>query len=136
MDYAVLKTEIALPAYNGMTDAQISVAVSAKTISTPKKAIVRTDDIINAIQAADFPSTQIPLLQMNLLIGGRETVDASPGTTIRAVFQSIFSGKAATISALSDLVNPYDNATTKWTQSVLGVPYVSALDISAARSLT
>lgn len=134
-NYAALKTEIALPAYNGMADAQIIAAVNAKTVTAPQPAVLNVPDIINAIVPADFTGlTQIQLSQMMLLLGGAGTVNASPGTTIRAVFQNIFAAKATTLANLGALVAPFDNATAPWAATVVGIAAISQPDLNNARA--
>lgn len=134
-NYVALKTEIALPAYNGMNDVQIAAAVNAKTVSTPQLAMLNVPDVVNAIQPADYTAlTQLQLLQMQLLLGGAGTVNASPGTTIRAVFQSIFAGKATTLANLLALVSQYDNATTPWVLVNVGIPSIVPADLVIARN--
>lgn len=39
MDYAALKSEIALPAYAGMTDDQIAATLNAKTVAGPDRQV-------------------------------------------------------------------------------------------------
>lgn len=98
----------------GTTQAKLD-QVNALTVAAAQPAILQVDKVINAISPADFTSlTSLQLQQMMLLLGGNSTVDASPGTTIRSVFQSIFSGKATTLANLSALVSPFDNAVTPW----------------------
>lgn len=134
-NYTALKTEIALPAYNGMTDAQIIAAVNAKTVPAPQPAILNVPDIINAIVKADFNAlTQIQLSQMMLLLGGAGRVNASPGTTIRGVFQDIFLGKVTTLANLGALVAPFDSATALWAATVVGIPAISQPDLNNARA--
>lgn len=135
VNYAALKAEIALPTYNGMTDAQIIAAVNAKTVAAQQPAILNVPDIINAIVPADFTAlTQIQLSQMMLLLGGSGTVNASPGTTIHSVFQTIFTGKTATLNALAALVAPYNNATASWAATLVGIPVISQPDLNNARA--
>ena len=102
------------PSIAGANTAAKLAAINTLTVPSAQKALLSVNDIINAIQPADFPNTQIPLMQMQLLIGGRDVVDASIGTTIRSVFTTIFAGKTATLAALGALVAPYDNATQLW----------------------
>lgn len=135
MNYQTLKTELQNVSYNGMTDAQAAAAVNAKTVSTPQPALLDVNKVKNAIVAADFTSlTQLQVTQMTFLLTGNGTVDASPGTMIRLVFQSIFSGKTTTLANLSALVSPFDNATTLWVVVNLGTTLVTDHDVNVARA--
>lgn len=126
----------------GTTAAKL-VAVNALTVTAAQPAILQPSAIVDAIASADFLTlTALQLQQMSFLLSGSSTVDASPSTTIRAVFQSIFSGKTTTLANLSALVSPYDNATIPWWQATvaqggggLSSP-VSANDLAAAGGLT
>lgn len=89
--------------------------VNTQTAAAPAKSIVSTNDVLNAIVAADFLAlTQLQLLQLQTIVANRASVDASSGTMIRTVFQNIFAGKTATLAALTALVAPNDNATVPW----------------------
>lgn len=91
------------------------VWVNAQTVPAPSRSIVSTNDVLNAIVAADFLSlTQLQLLQLQTIVANRETVDASVGTMIRVVMQSIFAGKQGTLNNLLALVAPYDSGTIPW----------------------
>ena len=53
MDYAAIKGEIAKPAYNGQTDAQIATTLQAMTVAGPAQPVIlSTYHIYNAIVAA------------------------------------------------------------------------------------
>ena len=102
-------------ALTGLTTTQKLAAVNAWAVATPKPALLDTSKIINAILPADFTAlTALQLQQMQFLLQGRGIVDASPGTTIRAVFSTIFASKPTTLANLTALVAPFDNATTNW----------------------
>lgn len=120
----------------GMTTAQKIAAVNSWTLPSAQKAIVPVYAIINAILPADFLAlSALQLQQITLLFGGNQQVDASPGTTIRAVFQSIFSGKSTTLNNLGALVAPFDNATRAWVTAPTGgnlVGVVTQTDCDAA----
>lgn len=113
---ALIALYATLPA--GNTFDQNIVLINAKTVPMPQPAILRPSAILNACAAADLEAltaTQIALMQM-LLQG--QTVDASNGTAIRAVFQNIFAGKAS-LTSLAALVAPFDNATMPWWQATV-----------------
>jgi hypothetical protein len=99
----------------GQTTPTKLTRINAWTVVTPKPAMLSVDKIRGAITSADYLAlTALQLQQMAFLLQGSTTVDASPGTTIRAVFQSIFAGKTTTLANLTALVTPFDNATTLW----------------------
>jgi hypothetical protein len=120
----------------GQTTANKVIRVNAWTVATPKPALVDTTKVINAILPADFTAlTALQLQQMQFLLQGKGTVDASPGTTIRAVFQTIFAGKATTLANLTALVTPYDNATKLWLVANGYNPPIGPSDLLAAGGL-
>lgn len=121
---------------NPGTTAQKLAQLNAITVAAAQPAIVDVNKIKNAIVAADFTSlTQLQVSQMSFLLTGNSVVDASPGTMIRAVFQSIFAGKATTLANLSALVSPFDNATIPWTQAN-GYPTPASLNDTIAAGVT
>lgn len=120
----------------GSTQSKLT-QINAATVAAPIPAILNVPDVVNAISPADYTAlTQLQLLQMQLLLGGSGTVNASPGTTIRAVFQSIFSGRATTLANLSALVSPFDNAAQSWWSANGYSSPISATDLVAAGNLT
>lgn len=101
----------------GTTAAKLT-QLNAITVAAAQPAILTVNSIINAIVAADLLSlTAVQLAAMQLLLQGNGSVNGSPGTTVRNVFQSIFSGKATTLANLAALVAPFDNATVPWSQA-------------------
>jgi hypothetical protein len=128
------------PSVTGATTQAKLDNLNAQVVSVPQPALVAVNDIINAIQSADFLAlTQIQLLQLQLLIGGRDYVDASPGKPIRAVFQAVFAGKTTTLAALTALVTPYDSGTTKqvsWPEANGYPRYIGVNDLIAAGGLS
>jgi hypothetical protein len=138
-NYPALLAEISLPAYSGMTDAQIIAAVNAKTVAAPKPAVLSPNNIMNAITTADLSAlvsagvtgTNKLLIMLSALAGS--SVDASPGTTTRAIFVALFpSGQSAT--NLAALVAPYDNATASWSAATIGIHPITQPDLDKARS--
>jgi hypothetical protein len=102
-------------ALTGLTTAQKVAAINAWTVVAPLPAILNVTDVINAVVAADLLALTATQLQvLTLLLMGGSTVNGSPGTTVRAVFQSVFAGKATTLANLTALVAPFDNATALW----------------------
>lgn len=114
--------------------------LNGQTVAVPQKALLAVNDVVNAIAAADVLSlTATQCAQLQLLIGGRDIVDASPGTNIRAAFQSLFVGKATTLAALSALVTPYDtgsNNTQPWTLANGYSRLLGLVDLQNAGGLT
>lgn len=132
--YDALKTEWAT--LTGTT-AQKLASINAMTVAAAQPAVLSVTAIINAIASADFLAlTALQLQQMTFLLAGGASVNASPGTTIRAVFQNIFASKATTLANLSALVSPFDNATTPWWQANGYASPISPSDLSAAGGLT
>lgn len=118
------------------TTAQKLTAINTATVASAQPAILSVNAIINAIASADFLTlTALQLQQMAFLMAGSTSVNASPGTTIRAVFQSVFSGKATTLANLSALVAPFDNATIPWWQSNGYSSPIGSGDLTAAGGL-
>jgi hypothetical protein len=121
----------------GMTTQQKLDAVNAWTVvGAAQKCIIPVYQIINAIAPADFlalTATQLSQLQLLLNAG---TVDVSPGTTIRAIFQSMFVGKTTTINNLVALVKSFDSPPVLWWQANgYGSPF-GVGDLAAAGGLT
>ena len=104
------RDQLHLPVCDRVCDEMAMIWASGPLLGT----LADMDDIVNAIAPADFPTTTQALMQLQLLIGGRDVVDVSPGTTIRAMFLQIFNGKAATLAALAALVKLSDDAKVPW----------------------
>ena len=127
----------------GTTAAKLA-QINALTVTTgiPLPCILKPSQILNACVAADLiglSAANIGLVQL-LLTG--ELVDASNGTTIRSVFQTLFAGKTTTLAQLGALVTPFDSPTIPWWQGTiaqggggLSSP-VSSSDLAAAGGLT
>lgn len=130
-DYTALITKWAT-LNPGTTQAKLD-QINAITVVAAQPAILSVNKVINAIVPADFTGlTSLQLQQMMLLLGGGSTVDASPGTTIRSVFQTIFSGKTTTLGNLSALISPFDSAVTPWWKANSYPRAFDLGDISAA----
>jgi hypothetical protein len=99
----------------GMTTAQKLAAVNAWTVAIPLVPEIPVSKIIGAIVPADLLGlTALQLQQLQFLLQSNQTVVAPLGGTIRAVFGTIFTGKATTLANLTALVAPFDNATQNW----------------------
>lgn len=104
----------------GTTAAKLAQINAITVAGTTVPAIVPVNKIVNAIVAADLLAlTTNQLLALQVILFGNASVDGSPGTTVRAVFQSIFAGKATTLANLTALVAPYDNGTVPWWQATV-----------------
>lgn len=97
------------------TTAQKLAAINALTVAGPaQRALLSPSSILNAIVFADLVAlTQLQITQLTLLLQGSE-IDASPGTSIRAGIQALFSGKTTTLAQLGALVAPFDSPTIPW----------------------
>lgn len=134
--FDALLTEIAKPAYAGMTDPQILAALNALTVPNPQKAILRASDIVNAIVAADLAAVAATASNLQLILiglSGGTNIDASPGTTTRLIFQTIFASHAGTLAALAALVTPFDTATKPWYLQFGVTGPLNENDLQAAR---
>lgn len=105
----------------GTTAAKL-IQINAATVTGPAiKAILTPSSILNAIVFADLAAlTQLQVTQLTLLLQG-DSVDVSPGTSIRVGIQALFSGKATTLANLGALVAPYDSPSVSW-WSINGYP--------------
>jgi hypothetical protein len=132
MDYTAIKNEIALPAYNGLTDAAIATLLMAKTVVVPAgHAILAPSQILNAVVFADLAAlTQLQVSQLTLLLAG-SSVDASVGTSIRAGIQALFAGKTTTLANLGALVAPFDATTAPFAR--LPGEVIDAMVVERAR---
>jgi hypothetical protein len=138
INYAALKTEIALPAYNGMTDVQAIAAVNVKVILSPiaGQVMVKVSDIVNCFDPTEFAAlTSLQLQKLTLLLQG-PTVDASKttGANMRLNVAAIFPAAGPTRIALKALTDAADAKTVMWVQSILGVPAITQADLDNARA--
>lgn len=100
-----------------MTTAQKLVAANSWTVpGVTSPTIIATYKIYNAIVPADFQALTAPNQQLVRDIFGMGTVDASPGTNVRATLASVFAGKTTTINALLALDAAF-TSTIPWWQS-------------------
>jgi hypothetical protein len=103
----------------GMTTAQKIDAVNSWTMTgTQQSVIVPTYQIYNAIVPADFTSLSASNQQLVRDILGMGTVDASPGTNVRATLVSVFTGKATTLANFQALADSYKPSIPWWQQTV------------------
>ncbi len=121
----------------GTTAAKLAQLNGQTVAGAAVPAFLDVNAIINAILPADLLSlSAIQLQQMQFVLQGRGTVNASAGTAVRNVFSSIFSGKATTLAALTALITPYDTPSVPWWR-FNGYPGpLDANDLVAAGGLT
>jgi hypothetical protein len=120
-DALVAKWATLTPGTTAQKLAEIRAAVV--TVSVPAIAmVVPTYQIYNLIDASEFGALSATLQQHVRDILGMGTVDASPGTAVRARISSIFAGAAGpnTRAALTALAVTFDTPTqsTPWWQTV------------------
>ena len=136
MDFRAIKAEITNNAaiYQGMTDAQIATALMAKTVvGSVQPLLVPTTIIYNTIVPADFQSLTAANQQLVRDILSMGSVNASPGTNVRAVLQSVFTGKTNTLTALAALAASYDTPTLPFAR--LASETITAAVVTAAKNI-
>jgi hypothetical protein len=89
--------------------------INAITVANgPQPMIVPTYRIFNVIDPTEYLSlTAAAQARVNTVLS-MGTVDGSPGTQVRAVLQSIFTGKPTTLNALASLAATFDASTQPW----------------------
>ena len=130
------------PTLNSGTTQQKLAQINSLTVAGPaQKALLTPSSILNAIVFADLASlTQLQVTQLTLLLQG-DLVDASPGTSIRAGIQALFSGKTTTLANLGALVASYDSPQIPWATAPVAsgggglVAMVQPSDLAAAGGL-
>lgn len=135
-DYAGLRTEIAKPAYNGLTDAQIATAINTTTITlTPAPFSLTSGQIYNAIVPSEFAALTAPQQQnvrdVLTAAAGQGGVDVSAGTNARNVMVALFTGKQ-TLTNLAALVTVTETLAQSFGWPAAGLP---PGEITAARLL-
>lgn len=109
--------------------AQVNAATANGT-ATPM--IVPTYKIYNLIVSSEFVALSASNQQLIRDILGMGTVDASPGTSVRARIIALFPNGTATFTALSALAATFDTPQVSW-WSANGYPRAFDLgDIAAA----
>lgn len=100
---------------SGTTASKLAQINALTVAGDPQPAIIPVNKIVNAIAPADLLAlTTNQLLTLQLILFGNTSVDGSPGTTVRLVFQQIFTGKTVTLAALGALVAPFDTPQIPW----------------------
>lgn len=118
----------------GMTTQQKLNAVNTWTVPAPAvKMVIPTYQIYNLIVPSEFVALTAANQQLVRDILGMGTVDASPGTSVRARIVAIFPNGTTTFSNLAALAATYDNPTMLWT-AANGYPVgaLSLIDTNAA----
>lgn len=103
MNWQQLKTEIALPAYNGKTDAEIATMLNAKTVSV-SRGIINSHEIIEATAPAEWASLSAAEKQRYQTITGAGQVDTT-NQNVKDAFLAMFAGGTATRTALIALAS-------------------------------
>lgn len=130
MDYAGLKAEIAKPAYVGMTDAQIAVAVNTNTVTAQLAPLqVNGAQIYNAIVPAEFAALSAAQQQLvRDVFGLGDGIDVSAGTNARTVLANAFGAATASRANLLALAT-----VTQTIARSLGFASVNDQEVLAAR---
>lgn len=98
----------------GTTTAKLTQINAATVTGTTITMIVPTYKIYNLIVASEFNALIAANQQLVRDILGMGTVDASPGTAIRARIISLFPNGTATFTALSALAATFDSPQVLW----------------------
>lgn len=101
----------------GTTAAKLAQINAATANGTAIPMIVPTYKIYNLIAVAEFTALSASNQQLIRDIIGMGTVDASPGTSIRARIVAVFPNGTATFTALSALAAAYDTPQVPWWQA-------------------
>lgn len=99
------------PTFSGTTAQKIAAANAATTSAPAIPMMVPTYKIYNLIVPSEFGALTAGNQQLVRDILGMGTVDASPGTSVRARMVAIFPNGTATFTALSALAATYDTPT-------------------------
>lgn len=126
MDYIALKTEIALPAYNGLTDAQIIAAINAKNRTQIKRRLTG-DEIFQATDETNF--INLTDAKRNLWLSFCARSEINPGASGNIAFlRYVFGAGSATETALVALRSESVSRAQE-----LGLPPVNLGDLIKAR---
>lgn len=111
-------------------------------VGTPKPLIVSTYEIYNCIVASEFDALTATQQQQIRDILSMGTVDASPGTNVRARILAVFGVGSQTRTNLTNLATSFDTPSIPWWEATvaqggggLNGP-VSANDLVAAGGLS
>src|SRR5690348_11439794 len=125
------------------TTAQKLAAVNAATVNgAPLPMIVPTYQIYNAIVGSEFAALTAANQQLVRDILSMGSVDASPGTQVRARIVAIFPNTTQTFANLSAIAAAYDTPQIPWWQATVAqgggglTSPVNGNDLVAAGGLT
>ncbi len=93
-NWTAVKTEIAKPAYNGMSDAQVATALNALTASTTR-ASVDASEVYEAIVQSEYAALTSAFKQQVSDLLGMGSLNPN-GTNTRAAFAAIFGNGTTT----------------------------------------
>jgi hypothetical protein len=144
MDYATLKSEIALPAYAGMTDAEISAALNAPIACTQDvparsvRAVLMARGkwplVLIASEATTKDATWAAARLLYDFVGEGGTFDTSNGAMLAALtgqMQTLVAGSVLVDADKAAVLALTEGTTTRAAQ--LGLGSVNAGDIQTAR---
>lgn len=107
MNFNILKAELLLPAYTGMTDVQAADSLNVKNVAT-ERAIVQGYEVVNCIEPAAMTAlVSISLQQLTCITSASGGVDIK-NVNVRNILKSIFPAlpaNTATRAALAALQN-------------------------------
>lgn len=116
----------------GMTTTQKLAAVNAwTTAGAAVPMIISTYQIYNLIVGTEFAALSAANQQLLRDILSMGTVDASPGTQIRARIVALFPNGTQTFTALAALAKTYDTPQVSWCQAN-GYPVLGVADCTNA----
>jgi len=135
MDFQALRTELLTDplalGYSTQTDTQAAATLNSLTTGrTVNRTGVPTDEVLGAIQAADWPTTATLQNQLEcILVGSSASGVNAANTNIRAMFSTIFAGKTTTLNALNALGTMTVSRATE-----IGLGTITVHDVTVARS--
>jgi hypothetical protein len=130
MNWQALKTELALPAYAGMTDAQKAAAVNAKTVNV-NKTTMTASEVLNAVVASEW--TALSAANKQLVWDVVHLGTLNPFGVEATLMVNAFGAGSQTIAALA----AKRVTTVRWLEAVAGMDagfMLDAGDIETARN--
>ena len=128
MDYQVLKTEIALPAYVAMTDVEIAASINTVNI-TRARATLSGSEILNATDSGEFTGLTDAQKSSWLAVCGVDEINTSTG--IAKSLEATLFGAGTTTRA--NLIAVKNETISRGTE--LGLGRVRAGDVIHARNI-
>lgn len=134
-DYQGLRTEIAKPAYNGLTDTQIAALINTTTITlTPSPLTLTGGQLYNAIVPAEWTALTAAMQQniRDILYSAGAGIDVSSGTNARNMILLAFGAGTQTRANLVALVTITETLAQEFGWTAAGL---TPGEITAARLL-